>query len=382
VPHDNSVFHSVLKQVAWDEFERLVEVHDSDRRVRRLTSKGQLVALLYGQLAGAGTLREIVTGLSSHERRLYHLGMGKVCRSTLSDANNLRPSALFADLLNAMIGRAHRGLRRKIAEAVYLIDSTGLPLNNLSQDWARFSAGVCGAKLHVVYDANAEQPIYAAVTPARVNDITVAQVVPIEAGATYVFDLGYYDYAWWAKMSAAGCRIVTRFKSNTPLNPIAENPLPEGSAILSDRTGSLPAKRAAGKPNPFQGQVREIRVRTETGKVLRILSNDLEASAQQIADLYKRRWAIELFFRWVKQTLKIRHFVGISENAVRIQIAVALIAFLLVRMVQTAIKDRHSPLTFARLLRANLMHRRPVNHLDQPESTTPKPQDQMSLRWA
>ena len=382
MPHDNSVFHSVLKQVAWDEFERLVEVHDSDRRVRRLTSKGQLVALLYGQLAGAGTLREIVTGLSSHERRLYHLGMGKVCRSTLSDANNLRPSALFADLLNAMIGRAHRGLRRKIAEAVYLIDSTGLPLNNLSQDWARFSAGVCGAKLHVVYDANAEQPIYAAVTPARVNDITVAQVVPIEAGATYVFDLGYYDYAWWAKMSAAGCRIVTRFKSNTPLNPIAENPLPEGSAILSDRTGSLPAKRAAGKPNPFQGQVREIRVRTETGKVLRILSNDLEASAQQIADLYKRRWAIELFFRWVKQTLKIRHFVGISENAVRIQIAVALIAFLLVRMVQTAIKDRHSPLTFARLLRANLMHRRPVNHLDQPESTTPKPQDQMSLRWA
>jgi hypothetical protein len=382
VPHDNSVFHSVLKQVAWDEFERLVEAHDSDRRVRRLTSKGQLVALLYGQLAGAGTLREIVTGLSSHERRLYHLGMGKVCRSTLSDANNLRPSALFADLLNAMIGRAHRGLRRKVAEAVYLIDSTGLPLNNLSQDWARFSAGVCGAKLHVVYDANAEQPIYAAVTPARVNDITVAQAMPIEAGATYVFDLGYYDYAWWAKMSAAGCRIVTRFKSNTPLNDITENPLPEASAILSDRTGSLPAKRAAGKPNPFQGQVREIQVRTETGKVLRILSNDLDASAQQIADLYKRRWTIELFFRWVKQTLKIRHFVGISENAVRIQIAVALIAFLLVRLLQNAVKDHHSPLTFARLLRVNLMHRRPVNRLDQPEPPAPGPQDQMVILWA
>jgi hypothetical protein len=382
VPHDNSVFHSVLKQIAWDEFERLTEAHGSDYGVRRLSSKGQLVALLFGQLSGASSLREIVTGLSSHERRLYHLGMGKVCRSTLSDANNLRPSALFTDLLTAMIGRAQRGLRRKIAEAVYLIDSTGLPLNSLSQDWARYSAGVCGAKLHVVYDANAEQPIYAAVTPSRTHDVTVAQAMPIEAGATYVFDLGYYDYAWWARMSAAGCRIVTRFKSNTPLTLIAENPLPEGSAILSDRIGRLPARQAASRHNPFQDPVREVRVRTQTGKVLRILSNDLQASAQEIADLYKRRWAIELFFRWVKQTLKIRHFLGVSENAVRIQIAVALIAFLLIRLVQKAIKDPNSPLTFARLLRVNLMHRRPIDRLTEPEPQAHDPKQQMLLLWA
>jgi len=384
VPHDNSVFHSVLKQIAWDEFERLAQAHGSDRRVRRLTSKGQLVALIYGQLSGASSLREIVTGLSSHERRLYHLGMGKVCRSTLADANSLRPSALFADLLTAMIGRAHRGLRRKIAEAIYLVDSTGLPLNSLSQDWARYSAGVSGAKLHVIYDAGADQPIYTAVSPARVPDITVAQAMPIEAGATYVFDLGYYDYAWWAKMSAAGCRIVTRFKSHTPLTLLAENPLPEGSAILSDRVGLLPARQAASRRNPFRDPVREVRVRTETGKVLRILSNDLEASAQQIADLYKRRWAIELFFRWVKQTLKIRHFLGASENAVRIQIAVALIAFLLIRLVQNAIKDPNSPLTFARLIRVNLMHRRAIDRLTEPEPA-PAPKhlgQQMLLSWS
>lgn len=382
MPHDNSVFHSVLKLINWDEFAGLVALHGSDARIRQLTSKSQLVALLYGQLSGATSLREIVTGLESHETRLYHLGAGKVRRSTLADANALRPCALFADLLAALMERAHRGLRRKLAEVTYLIDSTSLPLNALSQDWARFSAGVCGAKLHVIYDPDADRPIYAAVTPARVNDITAAHAMPIEAGATYVFDLGYYDYAWWAKMDAAGCRIVTRFKSNTPLSVVAENPVPRDSAILSDRIGHLPARQAASRHNPFQDPVREVRVKIETGKVLRILCNDLDATAQEIADLYKRRWAIELFFRWVKQTLKIRHFLGTSENAVRIQIAVALIAFLLLRLVQQAIKDVHSPLAFARLVRANLMHRRRIDRLLEPEAAPPLNPNQMVLQWS
>ena len=127
-----------------------------------------------------------------------------------------RASELFTDLLGLMIARAHRGLRRTLAETTYLIDATGLRLDRRSLAWARFSAKVCGAKLHVVYDADAERPIYAAVTPARVNDITAAQAMPIEPGATYVFDLGYYDYAWWAKLDKAQCRIVTRFRSSTP----------------------------------------------------------------------------------------------------------------------------------------------------------------------
>jgi IS4 transposase len=379
--HQNSVFHSILKQVAWHDFDRLVEAHSSDARVRRLTTKGQFVALLYGQLSGAASLREIVTGLASHAARLYHLGTGEVRRSTLSDANAIRPSALFAELLAVMIKQAHRGLRRRIAEATYLIDSTGLRLSALSADWARFSTGVCGAKLHVIYDPNADRPIYAAVTPARVNDITAAHDMPIEPGATYVFDLGYYDYAWWARLDRAGCRIVTRFKSNTPLTIIAENTLPEGSAILSDRVGYLPARQAASRKNPFQDPVREVRVKTETGKVLRILCNDLDASAQEIADLYKRRWAIELFFRWVKQTLKITRFLGTSENAVRIQVAVALIAFLLLRLAQQALKGCHSPLAFARLVRANLMHRRRIDRLLEPEPAPVLNPDQLALQW-
>jgi hypothetical protein len=361
--HHNSVFHGVLKHVPWEEFEQLVEQHGADARVRRLTTKSQLVALLYGQLAGATSLREIVGGLESHAARLYHLGARPAQRSTLADANARRPSAVFADLFAYMVKQAHRGLRRTMAETTYLIDSTSLRLSALCADWARFSAGVYGAKVHVIYDPDADRPLYAVVSAANVNDITVAQAMPIEPGATYVFDLGYYDYAWWAKLDDAGCRIVTRFKSNTPLAVVAELPVPADGSILSDRIGHLPARQKNSRRNPFQDPVREIRVKTDTGKVLRILCNDLDASAQEIADLYKRRWAIELFFRWIKQSLKITRFLGTSENAIRIQIAVALIAFLLLRLAQATQNSIQSPLAFARLVRVNLMHRRSLHHL-------------------
>ena len=379
--HQNSVFHSVLNHVPWPVFDRLVETHVADARVRRLTTKSQFVALLYGQLSGASSLREIVTGVESHAARLYHLGATTVRRSTLADANARRPVAVFSELLSMMMRQAHRGLRRKLAETTYLIDATSVRLTELSAGWARFSAGVCGAKLHVIYDADADRPIYAAVSVATVNDITLAQQMPIEAGATYVFDLGYYDYAWWAKLDAAQCRIVTRFKSNTPLALIEELPVPENSDILSDRIGFLPARQAKSRRNPMQDAVREVRVVTDTGKVLRILSNDLDATAQEIADLYKWRWAIELFFRWVKQILRITRFLGTSENAVRIQIAVALIAFLLLRLAQMAQNVIQSPLAFARLIRANLMHRRPIECLLHPEPAPILNPAQMLLQW-
>ena len=378
--HQNSVFHLVLKHVPWPAFERLVETHAADARVRRLTTKTQFVALLYAQLSGASSLREIEAGLESHAARLYHLGADPVRRSTLADANAQRPVAVFAELLAIMMRRAHRGLRRKIGETVYLIDATSVRLNERSASWARFSAGVCGAKVHVIYDADADRPIYAAISTANVNDITAAQQMPIEPGATYVFDLGYYDYAWWASLDAAACRIVTRFKSNTPLTVVEELAVPADSNILSDRIGFLPARQAKSRRNPMQHAVREVRVRIETGKVLRILSNDLDASAQEIADLYKRRWAIELFFRWVKQTLKITRFFGTSENAVQIQIAVALIAFLLLRLAQMTQKAVHSPLTFARLIRVNLMHRRRIDRLLAPEPVPIHP-GQLALQW-
>jgi hypothetical protein len=377
--HQNSVFHGLLKHVPWDVFDHLVEAHAADRRVRRLSTKSQFVALLYGQLEGAVSLREIAAGLESHTNRLYHLGVRAPRRSTLGDANALRPSAVFGELFAAMMAWAHRPLRRTLADTTYLIDSTGLRLDGRSLDWARFSTKVCGIKLHVVYDADADRPIYAAITPARVNDITAAQQMPIEPGATYVFDLAYYDYAWWARLDRAQCRIVTRLKRNTPFAVIEELPVAADGPILSDRIGHLPARQGSGRRNPFEDAVREVQVKTETGKVLRILSNDLDAPAEEIAELYKRRWAIELFFRWVKQVLRITRFLGTSENAVRTQIAVALIAFLLLRLAQAGQKAITSPLAFARLVCVNLMHRRRLDRLLDPQPPPPCNPDQLAL---
>jgi hypothetical protein len=366
--HENSVFHGMLKLIPWCAFDRLVAEHGADRRVRRLTTKTQLMALLYGQLAGANSLREIEIGLLSHRRRLYHLGARTVSRSTLADANARRPVAVFAGLFAALVQRAGRGLRRAIGETVHLVDSTGI---RLSAEWARFSADCRGAKLHVVYDPDADRPIFAAVTAANVNDITPAKAMPVVAGATYVFDLGYTDYAWWAALDAAGCRIVSRLKVNAPLALLAERPVAAEGPVLADRIGHLNRRIGGGRTNPLTGPMREVRVRIDSGKVLRLVTNDLDSPADEIAALYKRRWRIELFFRWIKQTLKIKHFLGESENAVRIQIMVALIAYVLLRLAQAVHTAIGSPLTFARLVRHNLMHRRPVNALLQPAPPTP-----------
>jgi IS4 transposase len=359
--------------------ERSVEKYGADRLSRKLDTKRHFIALLYGQLNGAASLREIVTGMASHETRLYHVGAAPAKRSTLSDANAERPWQVFGELFAQMLPQAQRGLRRAVKDAVRLIDSTSVRLSSLSQDWATFSTDVFGAKAHIVYDPNADCPVYFAVTPAKVNDITVAKVMPIEAGVTYAFDLGYYDYGWWAALDDAGCRFVTRLKKNTSITVVHENRVGKDSNILSDRIGHLPARLANSRKNPLQVPVREITLRTDTGKTLRIVSNDLDAPAQEIADIYKQRWEIELFFRWVKQTLRIKRFIGVSENAVRIQIAIALIAFLILRMAQAAQKTVHSPLEFARLVRTNLMHRRQIDRLLQPLHPVPINPNQLKL---
>ena len=377
--HQNSVFHSLTKHIPWTRFDQIVEKYGADELVRKLTTKRQFIALLYGQFSGATSLREIVSGMESHETRLYHVGAAAVKRSTLSDANTMRPWQVFSELFGQMLEQAHRGLRRASKDAVRLIDSTTVPLSRLSEDWATFSSNVSGAKIHVIYDPKAALPVYFAVTPSKVNDITPAKAMPIEAGATYVYDLGYYDYGWWAALDDAGCRFVTRLKKNTPLRVIHENRVPGNSNILSDRIGHLPQRLARNRTNPMQEPVREIRVINDAGKELRIVTNDLDSPAQEIADLYKQRWQIELFFRWVKQTLRIKRFIGVGENAVRIQIAVALIAFLLLRLAQATQTLVRRPLDFARLVRTNLMHRRSLDRLLEPPKPIQINPNQLSL---
>jgi hypothetical protein len=381
VRHQNSVLHSMLKLVPWKEFERLVDEYKTDELVRSFDTKSQLVSLIFAQLAGLASLRLIEAAMASHQARLYHLGAVAARRSTLSDANRDRDFRVFSGLFEHMLALATRRFKRSIGEVVRLIDSTSLHLAGLGTQWARFSSDFCGAKVHVIYDPDLGCPIYHVVSEAKINDIVAAKQMPIEEGATYVYDLGYYDYRWWAKLDEAGCRIVTRFKSNTRLREAKKQPLHPGSAVSSDRIGFLPERLASNRRNPMQAPVREIVVMTETGKKLRILTNDLDAPAQEIADLYKERWQIELFFRTMKQTLKITHFIGRSENAVRIQVAVALIVYLLLHMLRKLTEAKHSFLELVGLVRTNLMHRKNFTCLRQIQSPPPINSHQLTLDW-
>lgn len=378
--HHNSLFHQLLQFMPWDHFERLVDDHAADARVRRLTTKSQLIALLYAQLSGAQSLREIEQTMASHERRLYHLGATAPARSTLADANAKRPAQLFADMFAVLAARASPGLRRATREAIHLVDASSIRLTEISRAWADYEAHGALVKLHIDFDANGAIPANFAITPARVNDVSMAYDLPIETGATYVFDLGYYDFSWWARLHEAGCRIVTRLKTHTRPRLVEPRAVAAGGPVRSDRIVAIDGrlKSARGARHPLAGiALREVVVAIESGRTLRLLTNDLEAPAERIGELYKARWQIELFFRWVKQHLKIKRFLGTSENAVRTQIAVALIAYLILRMAHRAKTFAASLLTFARLIRANLMHVRPLDNLN-----APPPPNKRDLRQA
>jgi hypothetical protein len=265
-----------------------------------------------------------------------------------------------------MVKIAGRGARRHLADTVRLIDATKVRLSSLSEDWARFSKNFCAVKIHMVYDPHAALPASAGVTPDNVNDITVAQALEIEPGVTYVFDMGYFCYQWWADLDAAGCRFVTRFRANTPFESVAELAAPKGSNILSDRIGHLTGYSAATRKCAFEDPVREIRVKTDQGKILRLMTNDLDAPAEEIAGLYKQRWEIELFFKWIKQNLKIKSFIGVNENAVKTQIYVALIAYLILHAARKVLKQTARPQSFARLVRVNIMNRKTLDSLTSP----------------
>jgi len=381
--HQNSVFHTIINHIPWGSYDRLVDEYKADHRVRRLNSKGHLLALLFGQLSGADSLRAIEAGLASHGAGLYHLGASKAARSTLADANAARPWQLFADLFGLMAAQASRATRRHMRDAVRILDATEVTLSGPGAEWARFSGDHVAAKLHLVYDPNLAVPLGAEVTAAKVNDITPAKAMEIEPGTTYVFDLAYYDYAWWTRLDAAGCRFVTRLKRNTKLRDAVSQPVPEGArkdaGIRAERIGYLPEPRSASRVNPFQKPLREITVRLQTGKTIRIATNDLDAPADEIAALYRQRWQIELFFKWIKQNLKIRRFLGTSQNAVAIQIFVALIAYLILRAAHQAQEAVKTRLTFTRLVRLNLMHKRPINDLARPPTPPPADPRQLAL---
>lgn len=374
--HQPTVFETLLQPISWPAFDRLVERHQADQRARSFDSRDHLVAMIGAALGGLHGLRQTVAGLRPGSGALHLLGREPPSRSTLADANRNRPAGLFMDCLQMVLACLHRQARRDITDAVRLIDSTQVNLGLRMRRWIGLHCDEPMAKIHVVHDPREDRPVYFALTSARINDITAAkELLPIEPGATYVFDMGYYDFGWWARLRDAGCRIVTRLKSNTPLTYLDSREVTPGGAVLSDRTGRLPSRLAASRRNPFDSVCREIVVRIDTGRKLRLFTNDLTSPAEQIADLYKERWQIELFFKWIKQNLRIERFMGTSENAVRIQIATALIAYVLLRLANATLTVAHSVVILLTVIRGQLFSRKPLEHLLRPPRRPPPPPD-------
>ena len=375
MPYQDTVFGGLMKAFPRWRFDKLAERHGADYRVRRLSSWSQFQTMVFAQLSGSRSLREAVGALERFPGVHAHLGLAPVRRSTLADANRVRPAALFEDVLEALVAQLGASAGRHGREMLRLVDATRVLVGKRIESWEADGA----VKLHVVYDPDAEAPVCFAVTSARVNDITPAKRLPIEPGATYVFDKGYYDFAFWADIDAKGSRFVTRLKKNSPTSLIETRPVKPDGPVVADRVALLSKRLAASRQNPFDKPVRLVDVRIDSGREITLVSNDLNAPAEEIAALYKRRWQVELFFKWIKQNLKIRHFLGTSENAVRIQIVTALIAYLLLRLAQIGTGTGLGLQAIARLVAKTTFQRRALTDLFEPPPDAPQTHDQLQI---
>ncbi len=343
MPHMRSAFARLLEPLDRRVIARCVAAHGGDRGVGRgakaWTCERHLKTLLFAQVTGLDSLREIEAALGAQAPSYYHLNLRAPARATLSDANAARPAAVFRDIATALLGVAAGALREEGAALIRLIDSTPIALKDPRCDWAEQSARTRGLKLHVIYDPRQRRPVWFELTSAKTDDTVAARTAPLEPGATYVQDKGYTDFGRWAEIIAAQAFFLTRRKRNTHRREVVELAPPQtgwGEGILADRRlkiGHARAHAGAAKNRLWDTVLREIVVaRPDKEEPLVLLTNDLARPATDIAALYKQRWEIELLFKWLKQNLKLRTFWGRSENAVRTQIYVALIAFLLLRL--------------------------------------------------
>ena len=392
VPYVASAFHRLLEPLDRRELARVVAAHRGDHGVGKgpkgWTCERHLKALLFTQFAGLTSLREIEQGLGAAPRALYHLNLRPAPKSTLADALALRPADVFKDICLGLIGRASRAVRREGRELIQLIDATPIPLRDPRFAWAEADARTRGLKLHLGYDPRGRMPCWAEVTSPKVSDIAVARDVSIEAGTLYVFDKAYVDFSWWHQIHEGKAWFVSRLKSNAcrrdvvALSPVGENILADNEIRLGH------AKPRGGAVNPLADTpLREIFVAREDKEPLRLVTNDLKRPAAEIADLYKERWQIELLFKWIKQNLKIKRFLGRSQNAVKSQIYIALIAFLLLRMFRQTYAKSHGkgPKVLIARLKVALFGRFDLTNREKPPPRHPRqlpPSPQMAFNLA
>ena len=373
-----SIFSQLLQLFPRLEFEQVVRAHQAQRHMRGFPCWGQFVAMLFCQLGQAHSLREICGGLAATEGRLKHLGLdGAPKRSTLAHANQHRPWKLYQSLFELLLGRCQGlvasqggGKRFRFRNRLLSLDASVIDLCLSMYDWARFRRTKGAVKLHLMLDHDGYLPQFAVLTDGKTHDLTVARQLAFKPGAVVVFDRAYIDYEWFAELGRRGVFFVTRMKRNADYEVLESRPTPQRGGILADEGIYFPSQAAQSKEYVFR---RIVKQQPDDDEPLVFLTNHLDFGATTVAAIYKDRWQVELFFKALKQNLRVKTFVGVSANAVRTQLFTALIAILVLRYLQLRARFGWSLSNLAALLRQQLFVYRDLwAWLDEPFEPPPQ----------
>ncbi len=358
VGHNNTIFAQLTTFLPRSVLEKQVRAFGGDFRVRSFPCWSQLCCMLYAQIVGSESLRDLETSFNAHRSCHYHLGVSEVHRSTLADANENRAWQMYVQMFYAMVQK-FKGLERsnpiRISNKLATWDSTTIELCLSVFDWAKFRQAKGALKLHVHYDHGYSIPTAFVVTDGKTHDVTVARRYRIERNSILLIDRAYTDFAFLHSVHQAGAFFVTRLKSNGRYKVIERRQANRKLGITSDHIIRMTGPLTKTK---YPGALRRIRyVNPEDGKVYVFLRNNFRWAARTIARLYKCRWEVELFFKWIKQHLKIKTFLGTSFNAVMTQICIAMIAFVLFALIRRRSRCSLSNLEIQRTIRGTLFHR-------------------------
>lgn len=373
--HHNTVFSQLLKFIPRHEFETLAKQHHSGRSFRTASRWSQFVTMAMAQLAGRNSLRDIVENISAQAHRLYHLGSAKLSRSNLSRINDGKPYALYEALFGKLLSRCQGvvpGHDFHFNHPLYSLDASTIDLCLSVFPWADFRTTKGAIKLHVGLNHAGYLPEFVTVTAGKKHDVTVGRTLEFPKGSIVAVDKGYNDYVWYKQLTEKGIFFVTRLKTNAKYRTVCRRPVLKNKGLICDQTIQFTGIQTAKK---CPVQLRRIGYRdAETGKRYVFLTNNFKLSAKTIADIYKARWQVELFFKWIKQNLKIKSFVGTSKNAVMTQIWIALCVYLLLTFLKFQSKLQKSTQQILRLLQLNLFEKRDLMALlrgDPPRNNQP-----------
>lgn len=355
---NNTIFSELLTLVSRSQFEQCVNRYDGDKHSKGFSCWNQFVVMLYGQLTGKRSLREIEAGFNKHSTNHYHLHTGFIKRSTLADANNKRNAGIFYEVLQRLMQSGSRQLRSKTSQAMQILDSTQIHLNKALYDWAAKGHRVYGIKAHIAYSLDAEIPVYFDMSNANINDVALFNHLTFEPGVLYLFDKGYCDYLAWQQIINQGAHFITRAKNNMGYEVIEQH-APDTESIISDQIVKLKNTRTtqAAKSSMQSYCFRLITAYDHQGRMIKIITSHLKLAATQVLESYRQRWQIEIFFKWIKQNLKVKRFIGRSENAVRLQLIIAIIAYVLLRLWHQMTQSKDNLQYLAVIVKECLMNR-------------------------